>query len=110
MFDHPVKRGTYRGWQLTRCTLYVGLWWLKSPRCYIHCRVAVGKFLQMHRTHGEKHILAGVICALVLVYQILFVWGAYLVQVCVFSLGTDGLLHVKNQLESEAGNHLHKYT
>lgn len=110
MFDHPVKRGTYSLWQSTRCTLYVGLWWFKSPRCYIHCRVAVGKFLQVHRTHSEKHIIvAGVICALVLVYQIIFVWDAYLLQVCVFSLGTDSLLHVKNQLESKAGNHLQKY-
>lgn len=61
--------------------------------------------------HSEKHIIVpGVICVLVLVYLILVVWDAHLLQVCVFSLGTDGLLHVKNQLKSEAGNHLQKYT
>lgn len=43
------------------------------------------------------------------VYHILFVGHTQLVEVCVVSLGADGLLHVKDQLVSETCNHLQKY-
>lgn len=54
VFGHFVKSVSHQR-QFPICTIQVGVWDLKSPRCHIHCRVTVSVLLHTH-THTDRHV------------------------------------------------------